>query len=420
MRKLLFLFIAVFAFSCSSDDGGNTTNPEVTNPEPENPGPVDPNPTDCIYSTSVLLKTQSEVDAFAANNYCIVEGNLFIGYLVGESGSSDITNLSGLLNLKEVTGQLVIWLNGELVNLHGLENLQKVKTLSIVRNDKLETLEHLQSLTVAASYGNTDSFIQIGANYALKDIMGLKQIESAEKLMITSNRKLLNLNGLQALKKTKSLTIDGNGELLTFEGLQNLVSVNTLEINWNTKLASIQHLSNLKEISLLDVSDNESLTSLRGLEQITKIEKLFLYRNAALTSLDGCDGLIEVNYMHLESNSSMTSLQGLQNLKTLSAIYISYCPLSSLAGLNNVSSFVDYSSDSHFFKGISISVTKITSLSGLQNITSFVGGFEIQSNSNLTDFCAINNIVTPTTPFTVENNAYNPTKEDILAGNCSQ
>lgn len=404
MRNLIFVFIVAFAFSCSSDDDGSTTNPG-----------------ECIYGTDVTLKNQSEVDAFVAKKYCTIEGDLFIGD-VGQNVSSDITDLSGLLSLKEVTGQLGIWFNGELVNLHGLENLQKVKTLSIVQNNKLETLEHLQSLTEAAPYGVTGSLIYISMNRQLKSLKGLERLENVEKINIASNEKLLNLRGLEGLKKANNFVIQSCNAITALEGLNSIADVGQLELDNNSSLTTIQHLAGLKTISGFWALDNVNLTSLSGLEQITKMNYLTLRRNSKLSSLQALQHVIKIDFFELHASPLITSLQGLENITTLSGLTISSCPnLTSLSQLSGVTSFVgNVTADPMFLRGIGLYDLTITSLSGLQNITTFFGDFKILSNANLTDFCAINNIVTAATPFIADYNAYNPTVADILAGNCSQ
>jgi hypothetical protein len=59
-------------------------------------------------------------------------------------------------------------------------------------------------------------------------------------------------------------------------------------------------------------------------------------------------------------------------------------------------------------------------LEGLQNINSFNGKLKFRNNQALSNFCAVSNSINAAESIDIQNNAYNPSKEDILAGNCSQ
>lgn len=63
------------------------------------------------------------------------------------------------------------------------------------------------------------------------------------------------------------------------------------------------------------------------------------------------------------------------------------------------------------------------SLDGLQNLEQFSGYLSIYENWSLRNFCAISKVLSlerNDIGFSKYRNAYNPTREDILAGNCSQ
>ena len=64
----------------------------------------------------------------------------------------------------------------------------------------------------------------------------------------------------------------------------------------------------------------------------------------------------------------------------------------------------------------------LTNLDGLENLIQIDYALHISSNIALTDFCGLENLfingVGPSF-YTVENNAYNPTQQDIIDGNCS-
>ena len=67
-------------------------------------------------------------------------------------------------------------------------------------------------------------------------------------------------------------------------------------------------------------------------------------------------------------------------------------------------------------KGLSRDI--ITDLNGLTNINSNSSNLNIIDNSNLTDLCGIKTIANP--GFVISGNAYNPTSQNFIDGNCSQ
>ena len=75
------------------------------------------------FSGDVTLTTQTEVDAIAGQCFTGITGSLIID---GEDSTEAITDLSGLVELTEITGGLIIKSNQELQNLNGLEGLQSV------------------------------------------------------------------------------------------------------------------------------------------------------------------------------------------------------------------------------------------------------------------------------------------------------
>ncbi len=66
---------------------------------------------------------------------------------------------------------------------------------------------------------------------------------------------------------------------------------------------------------------------------------------------------------------------------------------------------------------------KLINIDGLSNLTSVDESLNIINNYALTDLCGIKNILTingVSGDISIAQNLYNPTVEDIIAGNCSQ
>ena len=84
------------------------------------------------------LRTQAEVNEFAGTE---IKGNLTIE-------GSDIYDLSPLLTLNSVSGNLLIWHNDSLTNLDGLSSLTLVSgVLEIRNNSALTNLDGLRNIS---------------------------------------------------------------------------------------------------------------------------------------------------------------------------------------------------------------------------------------------------------------------------------
>jgi hypothetical protein len=141
----------------------------------------------------------------------------------------------------------------------------------------------------------------------------------------------------------------------------------------------------------------------------------FIAGNNNLVNLYGLSNIDSIaSYLHLSGNSLLTDLDDLAKLKYVSNLIIDHHEkLENLDGLSNLNTI-----------RLHLEIYNnplITNLDGLINIGSIGRSFSIYLNSALTDFCALTNILSqdPEITFSTSQNAYNPTKQDILDGYCS-
>ena len=112
-------------------------------------------------SNNYDLNTQAEVDALGAVGCDTVTGNLSV------YGSTDITNLDGLLTLKNVSGTLDINVNDALDNLDGLANINSIGGSMYIRYNR--ALTNIDGVSGVASVGDR---LVIAYNDALFNIDG--------------------------------------------------------------------------------------------------------------------------------------------------------------------------------------------------------------------------------------------------------
>ena len=241
----------------------------------------------------IRLNSQAEVDAFCGCE--VVAGDLII--------TGNVTSLAPLNGLKQVKGSLVIFKteltdfsglesletvevalnirdNLVLKNLKGLENLAQIKTLFVIQNPTLETLEGINVSSVG--------IIDISVNAELISIQALRNIQSLISLQIGSNKKLPNLEGLNNLTNLG----DGTTRFPQDLGSSSLVIFNNESLE---NLDALEHLKNLDERLLLE--GNPSLNSCCGIAHlldddpnngIIKSEKLISNNRA------GCNSVAEI------------------------------------------------------------------------------------------------------------------------------
>ncbi len=245
-----------------SDEGNNVIYKSVNVASPQ-----------VVCTGDIILESQAELDAFSGCN--IIEGDFIIRSPNGPGGaSSDITDLSPLLSVKQVTGFLIIENNDQLLNLNGLDSLTSIGGLSVV---------FCQNLT---------------------DIQALAGIHGElSGMAIISNPSIPSLNGLEGITKVKtSLHIEDNESLQNLDGLSNVDSLAiigpeySLGIWYNPALKNMHGLQNLTYVGgSLTIVNCIGLESLAGLENLASVGRdLVLVDNIQLQDLSALDALTHI------------------------------------------------------------------------------------------------------------------------------
>ncbi|SRX55591.1 cadherin repeat domain-containing protein [Aequorivita sp. CIP111184] len=343
-----------------------------------------------IYEGDVILKTQEEVNLFGANNYTQIDGLLLIGH-PDENGTTDITDLSPLHSIGIVNNSLQIKNNTVLTTTVGLNVNFILGQIAIYTNPSLESIKGFENIISIPG-------IFISNNEVLTDVSGLSQITQIEY-----NFQIILCPALPDIDWLQNLTEIGNGiSLIGCNSIRNINALSNLRnftdaygsirIQNNTSLENLDGLQYFSDdIAFLDIIGNTALQNIQGLENIGVFQELAINNNESLQSLDGLGAITAVNNgIEIRNNNSLTDLQGINNLER--------------AG----NSFLVQDNES------------LTSLNGLEGLESFVY-IRCYNNMLLTDFCTLRSVLTlhSNFGFIAESNAYNPTKQDIIDGNCS-
>lgn len=185
------------------------------------------------------------------------------------------------------------------------------------------------------------------------------------------------------------------------------------------KITDLSPLNSLKVVNGdLSISNTTVLTDLTGLEGLESIEELSIQFNSQLANFDALSNLTNavIQKITISQSPGINSLEGLSSIEVCEGNFIlsELDALESLIGLENLSVISGFA-DVRLSDGL-------LNLNGLENLTTVNGGLSVSNNDILTDFCAIENLVVngDTGPgFSTRGNAYNPTEEDILNGDCA-
>tara|TARA_R110000823_G_C15929229_1_gene499348 strand:+ start:1103 stop:2194 length:1092 start_codon:yes stop_codon:yes gene_type:complete len=214
-----------------------------------------------VYEGDVWLAIQEQVDAFAANEYTQITGNLKIGLVL----NNEIHDLSSLQTLTKIDGNLNISRNYFLPNLNGLNNLNHVGgNLFINSNDLLINIEALDQLTTI----NGD--LNLIGNKQLANFTGLHNITTVQGSLDIEYFQYKEIKGLSGLTSVENNVIIFYNDLLEKPNLNNLKFIGgKLEIRANNYILNLDFLTNLEEVQGdLIVTGNNLLENLCGLRPL--------------------------------------------------------------------------------------------------------------------------------------------------------
>ena len=233
---------------------------------------------------------------------------------------------------------------------------------------------------------------------------------------------LTTLDGLYGLKTITDSLIIKDGDMTSFEGLRNLGTIGgnfkvIAESSYSYYYYSLNSLSSFKGLSGLksiggDFEVNAKSSSSSSLKSLASFEGL-----ESLETIGGNFKVIAGSYSSLESLSSFKGLSGLKSIGGDFEVNAKYSSsLKSLASFEGLESLTNIG-------GGKLTINYCSSLNNidaLKNIES-LNDISITTCPKLYDFCVLQNVVQNMSgTFYLNNNGYNPTKYQLLNGECSQ
>ncbi len=260
----------------------------------------------------------------------------------------------------------------------------------------------------------------------LDDCSGNESIYSGD-VFLRTQADVDSFGGLNYTKIAGDLGIGGSAgnlsDITDLSPLQSLeVVTGSFSANYNERLESFAGLSSLEAIEkgVLSISFNDQLKSLSGLPSMkTFAGNTTLGPNAMLEDFSGLESLETVQGdLTIQLNPVLKTLKGLSNLASVEGD-LSF-NANSLEHIDALTSLTSVGGDVNF-----VGNTSILHVNGFENLIAIGGSAKFESNFNLSDFCGLtklfenNGLVgTFTTAGNGIVNPFNPTREDMLAGNC--
>jgi len=287
-------------------------------------------------------------------------------------------------------------------------------------------------------------------------------------IIFETEQDLIDFQTAGYTKVMGNIIVQGDN-IRTLQKLNNLLQEidGNLTINCHS-LTSLDGLYNLKKITGNFITERAGITSYEGINNLTEIGGNFkvIAESSldALASFEGLNGLksiggdFEVNAKSsYYSLKSLASFEGLESLETIGGNFKVIAESSSSSSLRSLSSFKGLSSlksiggdfevnaKSSSYSSSSSSLDALASFEGLESLTNIGGGrltinkcrslnnidalknieslndISITECSKLYDFCVLKNVVQNMSgTFYLNKNGYNPTKYQLLNGECSQ
>lgn len=312
-----------------------------------------------------------------------------------------------------------------------LPKYKEAISMEIVNNPKLATL-NLNALETVSNSFYLDGGYEPVQSLSAFDLPALK---TCGRFIINNCAGINNLDGFANLTKVdgdfniSNANIPGASvKLKTINGFNKLTSIMyscNLETasgaGYSGPLSSIKGFKLLKTVGAmfniggLNLTDASGFASLESIGQDTRIVQ------TGLTGVEGfpklkSTGQNENRTLYITDNNKMTSIKGFTALTDVVGIYFARnAELKDLQGLEKIST-LKY--------GILINnCNKLINIDGLANVGGSITSISITQNALLKNLCGITKVVKAaaiSNGYAVWENGYNPTKEQIIAGQCSQ
>ncbi len=293
-----------------------------------------------IYSDSLWNISSFEIPSDATDYSDLSRLPYLKSLTVSHAAAGQLTNLSSLLYLEELTLTDSAPNTSELTAIAGLPHLRKlvmqrcnlssISPLSAAQNLEYLDLSDNAVRNITALSGAQKLQQLFLAHNALTDLSPLSNLKEIKTLDVSYNS-LTSMDAISSLSALTELNISNN-QLESLGNVQDLNALSSLNAGYN-RLTNVDRLASCAQLSTLDISNNE-LTDISALGALTKVTLLnFSYNQVtALPEFSKDCGLVTIDGSH----NAITSVEPLSGLENLNNVLLDYNPdLESLEPLQN-------------------------------------------------------------------------------------
>ncbi len=360
---------------------GNGTPPSA-NEDDEVAGSINGSTSDPCTG-NLTINTQADLNNFPST--CTIwNGNLTI---IGQN----ITDLTPLSNLQQVTGDFQVRENNALTSLAGLENLT-----STGGGCAFIHLDALTSITTLSNLQSVGGRLQVSACGALQSLDGLQNVTSAVQLWISDNQNLSECCAVFDLINNGGVV---NNNIVIFLNPQFCGDEDEILANCSSNqdicpgditLSSQADVNAWPGCTIVEgnlVISGNDITDLSPLATLQKVRTLFhLDNNANLTNLTGLENLDSVGVLFVTGNAQLPNLNGLEGLNQQEIVSIIIENNPNLLTVNNLNNFTRSG-----FLSINDN-NALQSVTGLSNLNTMDGLINIENNPALVDISGFSSL----------------------------
>jgi Leucine-rich repeat (LRR) protein len=220
----------------------------------------------------------------------------------------DMPELTRLANLPATLTELHLESTG-IVDLRDIIRLPRLRSLTLIRNFQLGTLDGLDRLPRLTR-------LRLSNNRTLDDFTILQRLTGLTALDLSDSRRFTTLQDLQGLQALTELNVSRTG-LRDLTGIDRLSALTRLDIS-RLQIRELQGIEQLAQLRVLNLSDNRSLQDMSGIGQLRQLRELDLSGNRVdLTGLQIFEQLhtLDLTGVPQPDLTTLAQMQGLRSLR---------------------------------------------------------------------------------------------------------
>jgi len=203
-----------------------------------------------------------------------------------------------------------------------LNKILRTSELDISNNSNIITLEPLSKLTDLHTLNISTT--QINDLYPIRNLVNLQDLN-------ISNTPVNNLDALIYSMSLQKLDIS-NTQVYSLESISNLANLKIINIS-NTHIDNISPLANIKELSNLDMQNNHTLNDIEAIQNLKELSSLNI-SNCPITDINSLSGLDNLSILFC-NNTMINDLEPLAELSNLSILHCENTEITNISALND-------------------------------------------------------------------------------------